>query len=286
MENTSTNIKKIKRVLLHKPGNEILAINGDNKQNYFFNNVPDLMKLQAEFDNFVSILETEGVEVFFVQDYFNGDNSSLTDPNLMYLGDMAFIHNNTAIMSKFKHNNRLYQQNLVKEILLKLGKDVVTGDNDFLFESGDAVQLNDTFSLVAVGNRTNIDGFHTVRNICKQLGVQSTYMNLPEKSYISHLDTIFAPIDKDVALFYKNLFPKKMVEELDQIDVWIDIEPTEQKTMGANVLPLENGKIISFSMNSKTNAKIRDQGFEVIEIDGDQLYRGNGGPKALTLIID
>lgn len=56
----------------------------------------------------------------------------------------------------------------------------------------------------------------------------------------------------------------------------------EQWDDANNVVALEPGVVISYARNEYTNAKIKDAGIEVIEIDGSELGKGRGGGHCMT----
>lgn len=62
-------IKPLKKVLLHRPGNE-LNIKEDQLTGFLFDELPDYKKATKEHDSFAKILQKEGVEVLYLEDLF------------------------------------------------------------------------------------------------------------------------------------------------------------------------------------------------------------------------
>jgi arginine deiminase len=56
----------------------------------------------------------------------------------------------------------------------------------------------------------------------------------------------------------------------------------EQWDMANNLVALSPGVVLAFDLNTETNANLRQAGIEVIEIPGEELARGRGGPHCLT----
>ena len=57
----------------------------------------------------------------------------------------------------------------------------------------------------------------------------------------------------------------------------------EQWTDGSNTLTLSPGKIVVYKRNFETNKFLKEAGFEVIELDADNLTVGRGGPRCMSM---
>ncbi len=66
--NVRSEINKLKKVLLHRPGRELLNLTPDSLQRLLFDDVPFLRVAQAEHDAFAKILRDNGVEVVYLED--------------------------------------------------------------------------------------------------------------------------------------------------------------------------------------------------------------------------
>jgi N-dimethylarginine dimethylaminohydrolase len=64
---------------------------------------------------------------------------------------------------------------------------------------------------------------------------------------------------------------------------FIEIESSERDSMACNVLALGSKRLLAIEENPKTNAKLRDAGFDVRTFPGSELcINGGGGPTCLT----
>lgn len=61
-------IKKLKKVLLHRPGEELSSLTPDTLADLLFDDIPDLSKAQKEHDDFAAMLQAEGVETVYLED--------------------------------------------------------------------------------------------------------------------------------------------------------------------------------------------------------------------------
>jgi N-dimethylarginine dimethylaminohydrolase len=63
----------------------------------------------------------------------------------------------------------------------------------------------------------------------------------------------------------------------------IEIDASERDSMACNVLALGNNRLLAIQENERTNARLRDAGFDVRTFPGLELcINGGGGPTCLT----
>ena len=66
--NVKSEIAPLKKVLLHRPGNELLNLTPDTLGRLLFDDIPYLPDAVKEHEEFVSILRSNGIEVVFLED--------------------------------------------------------------------------------------------------------------------------------------------------------------------------------------------------------------------------
>ena len=66
--NIKSEIAPLKKVLLHRPGNELLNLTPDTLERLLFDDIPFLPDAQKEHDEFANILKTNGIEVVYLED--------------------------------------------------------------------------------------------------------------------------------------------------------------------------------------------------------------------------
>lgn len=66
--NVHTEIMPLKKVVVHRPGDELRYLTPNTLTELLFDDIPDLKKAQEEHDQFVSILRGEGAEVVYLED--------------------------------------------------------------------------------------------------------------------------------------------------------------------------------------------------------------------------
>ena len=57
----------------------------------------------------------------------------------------------------------------------------------------------------------------------------------------------------------------------------------EQWNDGSNTLCIAPGKIVVYERNDVTNAILRDEGIQVLEMPSAELSRGRGGPRCMSM---
>lgn len=65
--NVTSEIKPLKKVLLHRPGNELLNLTPDTLEELLFDDIPYLPVAQREHDEFARVLKENGVEVVYLE---------------------------------------------------------------------------------------------------------------------------------------------------------------------------------------------------------------------------
>lgn len=68
MINVKSEIMPLKKVLLHRPGNELLNLTPDSLGRLLFDDIPYLKIAREEHDEFARILRSNGVEVVYLED--------------------------------------------------------------------------------------------------------------------------------------------------------------------------------------------------------------------------
>ena len=154
-------------------------------------------------------------------------------------------------------------------------------------EAGDIVWLDPKTLLIGHGYRTNAAGIRQMREILAPRGIEVISAPLPHgpgPSACLHLMSLISLLDEHTALVDLPWLAVETVELLKSRDfTFIEIDYSERDTLACNVLAMGNNRLLAIEENKKTNARLREAGFDVRTFPGSELcINGSGGPTCLT----
>ena len=189
-------------------------------------------------------------------------------------------------------------------------------------EGGDVLNLTEDTIAIGISQRTSPDGIEAAaRNLFADPNAKVRTVlafDIPDCRAFMHLDTVFTQIDYDKYTIHPAILGPLTVYEItpgtkDPADLHIrrinskleDIlskythtehvrlincgggdliaSAREQWNDGSNTLCIAPGKIVVYERNDVTNAILRDEGIEVLEMPSAELSRGRGGPRCMSM---
>ena len=154
-------------------------------------------------------------------------------------------------------------------------------------EAGDMVWLDAKTLLIGHSYRTNAQGIQQMRALLGPKGVEVISAPLPHAqgpSTCLHLMSLMSLLDEKTVLVD---LPWLAVETIELLKArgyqFIEIDYSERETLACNVLSLGEKRLLALEENTKTNARLRQAGFDVRTFPGSVLcINGGGGPTCLT----
>lgn len=265
-----TEYDTLKTVLLCEPDYMKIeeAIN-DTQEHYKEENI-NVEKAKRQHEALVSTLKREQIDVHLLparKDY----------PEQVFTRDIGFTIDDTIYVGALKRTIRQGEEKVLKQFL---------EDHEYSYTEveGGTIEGGDVIidgSHIYVG-----DSSRTSRLTVDQLRAahpnHEIHLIKFDEKYL-HLDCVFNPLSNDTALIYPEAIDDEAVRFLEERYQLIEVSEEEQFTLATNVLSVGNKKVIALPLNKATNAKIKESGFEIIEVDLSEIIKSGGAFRCVTL---
>ncbi len=247
-----------------------------------FHRAPAFEKAQLQHGALVSELQNAGAEV---ADLPPGDALSL---DAVYTHDASLATDFGLILMRPGKTNRLPEAQNHSSSCAACGIPTfasITAPGTT--EAGDILWLDSKTLLIGHGYRSNAAGIAQMRALLAPKGVEVLSAPLPYgpgPSACLHLMSLISLLDEQTALVDLPWLAVETVELLQARGfTFIQIENSERETLACNVLALGGKRLLAIEENRKTNARLRQAGFDVRTFPGSEIcINGSGGPTCLT----
>jgi arginine deiminase len=183
-------------------------------------------------------------------------------------------------------------------------------------EGGDVLALARGVLAVGVGERTTPAGVERLARRVFDKDLAHTVLAVPiaQQRATMHLDTVCTMVDVDAVLMYPNMAedlkavavtaedggahlhvaePEPFlvaaakalgIDTLRRIDTGLDPVTAEREQWddGNNTLAIAPGLVVAYERNRETNARLEEEGIQVLPIAGSELGTGRGGPRCMS----
>jgi N-dimethylarginine dimethylaminohydrolase len=291
---------KLRAVVVQRPGPEAAPVEAlaDNQWYSLPTGLPDLAKMQQEWDHFVKVLNDNGVETISL----NAQQPVLGTYGLplrciTYCHETLMVKGGAIICrcaAGFKRGEEYYHSKRLGELGVPI---LYTVHGKGFFESSNAVWLDKKSIALATSQRTNLDGINQITPILRNHGVEDIFIvHLPGPLYTRgsqvghgggsfHLDMVFGVAGPKLAVLYPEHVGYDFVDYLVNtkgFDV-IECPLKEANGVATNFLVLEPGKLIMPAGNPFVTGELRKRGIEVIEVELSEYAKAGGGPTCMTI---
>jgi N-dimethylarginine dimethylaminohydrolase len=251
-------------------------------RDFGFHHPPDFATAQSQHEALCRELKSAGAEVL---DLAPAEDLSL---DAVYTHDASLPTDFGLIIMRPGKPNRVaegHRHASFSETLdiPTLGKITAPGTT----EAGDILWLDSKTLLIGHGYRTNAPGIQQMRTLLAPEGIEVLSAPLPYgpgPSACLHLMSLISLLDDRTALVDLPWLAVETVELLQSRGFkFVEIDPSERDTLACNVLSLGNNRLLAIAENPKTNARLRQAGFDLRTFPATELcINGSGGPTCLT----
>jgi N-dimethylarginine dimethylaminohydrolase len=247
-----------------------------------FHHAPDFEQAQAQHDNLCRELAAVGAEVIELAPAADLSLDAVYTHDASLPTDFGLIVMRPGKANRVSEGER--QAAFCSRFAIPMLAQVAAPGTT---EAGDIVWLDSKTLLIGHGYRTNAAGIQQLRDLLAPKGVQVISAPLPYgpgPSACLHLMSLISLLDEHTALVDLPWLTVETVELLKSRAVqFIEIDQSERDTLACNVLALGNNRLLAIEENYKTNARLRQAGFDVRTFPGSELcINGSGGPTCLT----
>ena len=193
-------------------------------------------------------------------------------------------------------------------------------EDPFSIEGGDILNLSPRLLAVGMSQRTTPEAIEVLaRNIFRDetAEIQAILaLDIPDLRAFMHLDTVLTQVDRDTFTVHPEILGTLRVYHItsdggdglraeERTGTLEDIlaralelsrvklircgggdrvaSEREQWNDGSNTLCIAPGRVVVYDRNYVTNAILRDNGIQVLEMPSSELSRGRGGPRCMSM---
>ncbi|GIK39522.1 MAG: nitrate reductase [Chloroflexota bacterium] len=277
----SSEIGRLRAVLLHRPGPEIEQI--EDPAAVLFAERMNPERARRQHDAMADVYRAHGVDVHYIE------HMPLNKPNGMFVRDLVAMTPEGAIVARPGTIIRRGEERYAAEALARLGVPILrTIAGTGTFEGADLLWANRDLAFVSLSRRTNAEGARQVKAELERMGVgEIVTVQVPWSE--AHLDGMMAVLDRKLAIVYTVQVPYVVVEAFRRHGFHI-LEVTSEAEVrygvALNFVALEPGKIvIPHGNNAGTVRMMQEAGVEVIQVEIDELMKGAGAIHCMTAFL-
>ena len=193
-------------------------------------------------------------------------------------------------------------------------------EDPFSIEGGDILNLSPRLLAVGISQRTTPEAIEILaRNIFRDETAEIRTilaLDIPNLRAFMHLDTVLTQVERDTFTVHPEILSSLRVyrmtsagrdslqvtertgtlEEILAGEMGLPrvklircgggdrvVSEREQWNDGSNTLCIAPGKVVVYDRNYVTNAILRDNGIQVLEMPSSELSRGRGGPRCMSM---
>lgn len=271
----------LRKVLLCPPTHyEIVPVSDFSRNALERGDKVDHKKAQAQHDELAAALRDAGVEVYYIEE------PNPTRHWAVYARDFAVNSPEGNVICRFKYAERKGEEIPGEKQLKKLGYKIIGRIERGCWEGGDNRYIDEKHLATGQGERSTWPGIYNAQEIFERQGIKVHGIPIPTKW--THLDGVFAPVARGLALIIKGEVHQWFIGFLEGRDYELVDIPVDkvEGTLALNLLCLGNDRVLSFKTNTYVNEVMRSLGLRVYDPDLTEFVDRGGGPHCLTFELE
>lgn len=237
----------------------------------------DTERALAQWDGLVDAIRAAGAAVEVIA-------QRPDSPDMVYAMNYGILDGDHVAITSFRHPERRPEAESAEwwfgEAGLRTTRIADAGAG--CFEAGDAFPFGNTL-LVADGPRTD-RATHQV--IARTFGVSVTPVRITSP-WMYHLDLSFCPLDQRRAIVAPSAWDSATWQRVSALVAEpLVIDETEARTFCANSIVVDETVIMPAGVPVRVARQLEAWGFSVAEVPVDELHKGGGSVRCMTLPLD
>lgn len=270
---------RLKAVLLHRPGTELITADPNAAQMLAPLN---LAKAQAQHDALAEAYRQADVTVHYLEP------ATTPKPNQMFVADLMWMTPEGVILARPASTVRAGEERQVARRLADIGVPIVRSiRGSGTFEGADAMWLDSETVLLGRGLRTNDEGAAQMTSTLQEMGVNVIQVDLPFGTM--HLMGMVRIVAKDLALVWPKRLAIRGVEALRERGYQVAFIPDEIEAAhrsAFNVVTLGPREILMPADAPASQTFYENLSITCHTVDVSELRKAAGAIGCLTGVVE
>jgi len=274
---------RLRAVALHKPCMEELTMLPPEKAMYATAAyVPDYYKVTQEFNEYVILLKSLGIEV-----YIDEGRTETACPNNIFMRDIAAVIGDTLVIGQPAYNIRKPEVANFKRFIMESGlatkfNNILELNGNSTFEGADLFVLSDDTIVLSVGNRTNIEAHDRIKQYFSRKGWNVIMVPAAPEGIPQHILGAKHIIDSDTLISRSDLNSTEVHSDFTNV---IHLPENSETITGysCNIVTVGPKEIIMPAGNPETKALYESHGITVHETTTHEIGVMAGSLACMTL---
>jgi N-dimethylarginine dimethylaminohydrolase len=237
----------------------------------------DYQRVRQQHRAFIEVMESNGVEVFFVE--------AVPDcPTQLYPRDIGFAIDDTFFVASPRRRFRQRERDGLRSLLPRFSR--VARLESGMIEGGDVI-VDEQHIIVGLGEETHKEGIDCLRRKCRELRIDRDIITLEfAHRGIIHLDTRFNIPSRGIGLVHPKSFKTESLKWLENHFDLIVAPDEETANVEINTFALSPRKLVMHERSHRLASLLESKGIETILIDFSEVTKLPGSFRCATLPIE